>query len=370
MGLYNITTLLNDAFEKNYALGAYNIYALCQADALIKIHEENGSPLIIQVADPANGFLGGNADFMNATVEDKFEGAKRIANYVKKIADKSDTPICLHLDHGKSYEAIVNAIDAGFSSVMYDGSHLSLEENIKNTKRVVEYAHAKGVSVEAELGVLCGVEDDVISDESRYTNPEQALYFIKETGVDCLAISYGTSHGANKGKDAKLKGKIVQEIKKKLKEQNISCPLVSHGSSNVPQDIVVNINELGGNIKGANGISFEELSKVIPNGICKINVDTDIRLATTMHFRRYFSDTSNEMTKGLEEIKSFLDTNPSCFDPRVFMVAVMDKIITEGHDDHELDIIKDLMAKGVYEICSRTIPVFGSKNMAKSGMES
>ncbi len=362
MGLQNITSLLNNASKEGYALGAYNIYALCQADALIKVHEEHGSPLIMQVADPANGFLGGNADFMNATLEDKKIGATRIAKHVKKVAEESEIPICLHLDHGKSYESIVNAIDAGFTSVMYDGSHLPLEENIENTKRVVEYAHARGVCVEAELGVLCGVEDDVISDESRYTDPEQALFFIKETNVDCLAISYGTSHGANKGKNAKLKGEIVEKIKAELERYHIACPLVSHGSSNVPKDIVDRINELGGDIQSANGISFEELSKVIPLGISKINVDTDIRLATAMTFREYFLDTNAEMTLGLEAIKSYLVKHPTCFDPRVFMAAVMDKITTEGHEGREMDIIRSLMTKGVYEICTRTIPVFGSKN--------
>ena len=364
MGLQNITNILNHATKEGYALGAYNIYALCQADALIRVHEEHGSPLLMQVADPANGFLGGNADFMNASLEDKKIGATRIAQYVKKVAEQSKIPICLHLDHGKSYESVVNAIEAGFTSVMYDGSHLPLEENIKNTKRVVEYAHAKGVSVEAELGVLSGVEDDVIADESRYTDPEQALFFIKETDVDCLAISYGTSHGANKGKNAKLKGEIVEKIKAELEKYHIACPLVSHGSSNVPKDIVDRINELGGDIKSANGISFEELSRVIPMGISKINVDTDIRLATTMQFREYFADPDSEMTANLEVIKDFMQKNPSCFDPRVYLVAVMDKITTEGHDDHEMDIIRNIMTQGVYAICTRTIPVFGSENKA------
>ncbi len=357
MSKETIKPILEKANEGKYAHGAYNVYALCQIDALIKAHEEHNLSLIIQVADPANGFLGGRPDFMDASIEDRYVGAKRIAEKFKDSASKAKIEVCLHLDHGKSIEAIKNAIDAGFTSVMYDGSHLPYEENVKNTKVAVDYAHKHGVSIEAELGVLGGIEDDVKAEKSLFTLPEEALDFVNRTGVDCLAISYGTQHGANKGKDAKLRTDIVRDIKKVFEENNINCPLVSHGSSNVPQDIVEGINQLGGDVKNAYGISFEELGKAIDEGICKINIDTDIRLATTLEFRNYFEN-NTELTEGMTKVKGILDNNPKCFDPRVFLAPVIDKVVTKHVADEDVKVINTLMQNAINTICSCTIPAF------------
>ena len=360
MGIVNINKILHKASKSNTAYGAYNVYALCQIDALIKVHEKYGSSLIIQVADPANGFLGGSADFMNSSTAERKLGAKRAADKLIGAASNSSIDICLHLDHGKSLETIENVIDAGFTSVMYDGSHLPYEKNVKNTKKAACMAHEKGASIEAELGVLRGVEDDVKSDVSSFTNPNQALDFVRETKVNCLAISYGTQHGANKGKNVKLKTDIVKDIKEVFLKNNVNCPLVSHGSSNVPGDIVAEINSLGGDVKNTGGISFEQISKAVDAGICKINIDTDIRLATTLEFRKYFA-ANGEMMGNLAEVKKILDENRSLFDPRVFLVPVMEKLIAPCEKDGEIEIIEELMEKAVFNICERAIPVFSGK---------
>lgn len=357
MSKTTIKPILKKASKQGYAHGAYNVYALCQIDALISSHEQHNLPLIIQVADPANGFLGGKTDFMSAVTEDRFVGAKRIAEKFNKAASNTNIDVCLHLDHGKSMDAIKNAIDAGFTSVMYDGSHLTYEENVKNTKIAADYAHRHEVSIEAELGVLGGVEDDVKAEKSLFTLPDEALDFVKRTGVDCLAISYGTQHGANKGKDAKLRMDIVRDIKKVFEENNMDCPLVSHGSSNVPADIVAEINKLGGDVQNAHGIAYEELHKAIAEGICKINIDTDIRLATTLEFKRYFAQNSN-LSKGMSEVKNILDENPKCIDPRVFLGPVIQKVVTEHPMDDDVKLVNKLMQNAVKTICSRAIPAF------------
>jgi fructose-bisphosphate aldolase class II len=190
----------------------------------------------------------------------------------------------LHLDHGKDFDSVKAAIDGGYTSVMIDGSSLPFDENVELTREVVKYAHERGVSVEGELGVLAGVEDHVFSDESTYTNPMKAIEFFKKTEVDCLAISYGTMHGAVKGKNVKLRQEIVIAIKECLRHEKIFGVLVSHGSSTVPQYIVDEINALGGDIKNADGISINEIKHAIACGIGKINVDTDLRLAVTRNY--------------------------------------------------------------------------------------
>lgn len=357
MSIVTMKPILEKANKEKYAYGAYNVYALCQVDALIRAHEEKNLDLIIQVADPANGFLGGKADFMAASKEDRFLGAKRIAEKFKESASNTKINVCLHLDHGKSLEAIKNAIEAGFTSVMYDGSHLSYEENVRNTKIVADYAHKNGVSIEAELGVLGGVEDDVKAEKSLFTQVDEALDFVKRTGVDCLAISYGTQHGANKGKDAKLRMDIVRDIREAFEENSIYCPLVSHGSSNVPADIVEDINNLGGNVQHAYGIAFAELEKAIAEGICKINIDTDIRLATTLAFKKYFANNDN-LSNGMTKVKSILDGDLKCIDPRVFLGPVIQKVVTKHEADEDVMLINELMKSAVDIICSRAIPAF------------
>lgn len=224
---------------------------------------------------------------MNATLEDKKAGAKNIAAAVKKYGEDSPIPVVLHLDHGKDFDSVKAAIDGGYTSVMIDGSSLPFEENIELTREVVKYAHERGITVEGELGVLAGVEDHVFAASSTYTNPMNAVEFFRKTGVDCLAISYGTMHGPSKGKNVKLRKEIAIAIKECMNHENIFGVLVSHGSSTVPQYIVDEINALGGDVQNAYGISVEELKQAIPCGIGKINVDTDIRLAVTRNMKEF-----------------------------------------------------------------------------------
>ena len=246
--------ILEKTERYDYAAGAFNVNAVCQAEAAVRIHEIFHSPAILQGADLANGFMGGRTDFMNATIEDKRKGARNIADAVKRIAAGSPIPIALHLDHGRDFDSVKAAIDAGYTSVMIDGSSLPLEDNIELTREVVRYAHGEGVTVEGELGVLAGVEDHVFSISSTYTRPLDALRFFRETGVDALAISYGTMHGATKGRDVRLRKEIAIAIKELMRHEGIDGFLVSHGSSTVPAYIVEEINSLGGRIENAHGI--------------------------------------------------------------------------------------------------------------------
>ena len=288
MPLIPLRPLLETVDKYHYAQGAFNVNAVAQAKAAIEVHEMFRSAAILQGADLANGFMGGRTDFQNATLEDKKIGAKNIANAVKKYAEDSPIPVVLHLDHGKNFDSCKAAIEGGYTSVMIDGSSLPFDENVELTREVVKYAHERGVSVEGELGVLAGVEDHVFSATSTYTNPLKAVEFFKKTGVDALAISYGTMHGASKGKNVKLRKEIVIAIKECLMHEGIFGVLVSHGSSTVPKYIVDEINALGGNIQNAHGISVDELKAAIPCGIGKINVDTDIRLAVTRNRKEFF----------------------------------------------------------------------------------
>mgnify|MGYP000286624377 CR=1 FL=1 len=259
MPLIPLRPLLETVDKYHYAQGAFNVNAVAQAKAAIEVHEMFRSAAILQGADLANGFMGGRTDFQNATLEDKKIGAKNIANAVKKYAEDSPIPVVLHLDHGKNFDSCKAAIEGGYTSVMIDGSSLPFDENVELTREVVKYAHERGVSVEGELGVLAGVEDHVFSATSTYTNPLKAVEFFKKTGVDALAISYGTMHGASKGKNVKLRKEIVIAIKECMMHEGIFGVLVSHGSSTVPKYIVDEINALGGNIQNAHGISVDEL---------------------------------------------------------------------------------------------------------------
>ena len=258
MPLVPLRPVLDATVKYGYAQGAFNVNAVAQAEAVIAVHEMFRSPAILQGADLANAFMGGRVDFANGTLEDKKKGARNIAEAVKKFAEQSPIPVVLHLDHGKNFDSCVAAIEGGYTSVMIDGSSLPFEENVELTREVVKYAHARGVSVEGELGVLAGVEDHVFAANSTYTNPLSAIEFFKKTGVDALAISYGTMHGASKGKDVKLRKEIPIAIKECMNHEGIQGALVSHGSSTVPQYIVNEINALGGNIQNAYGISKEE----------------------------------------------------------------------------------------------------------------
>jgi fructose-bisphosphate aldolase class II len=365
MPLVPLRPLLEATDNYHFAQGAFNVNAIAQAKAVIEVHEMFRSAAILQGADLANGFMGGRKDFLNATLEDKKLGAKLIADEVKRLGESSDIPVVLHLDHGKDFDSVKAAIDGGYTSVMIDGSSLPFEENAELTREVVKYAHERGVSVEGELGVLAGVEDHVFAKNSTYTNPLSAVDFIRRTGVDCLAISYGTMHGASKGKDVKLRKEIVIAIKECLRHENLFGVLVSHGSSTVPQYIVNEINSLGGNVQNAYGISVEELKQAIPCGIGKINVDTDIRLAVTRNMREYFiKNPDKQKSTSIGEIFRLMEEKKDQFDPRAFLTPIMDTVMYGTVPGSDVAAIVDCVERGVKEAVGTLITEFGSVGRA------
>ena len=361
MPLIHLRPLMEATIKYGFGQGAFNVNAVAQAKAAIEVHEMFRSPAILQGADLANGFMGGRTDFMNATLEDKKIGAKNIADAVKKYGADSDIPIVLHLDHGRDFDSCVAAIEGGYTSVMIDGSSLPFDENVDLTREVVKYAHARGVSVEGELGVLAGVEDHVFSASSTYTNPLKAVEFFRKTGVDALAISYGTMHGASKGKDVKLRKEIATAIRECLSHEGIFGALVSHGSSTVPKYIVDEINALGGELTNAYGISIEELQAAIPCGINKINVDTDIRLAVTRNMKDLFVKYPELRTSAsIGEIYELLEAKKSQFDPRVFLPPIMDTVMKGTIPDDDVAAIVNCVERGVKEVVGTLIVQFGS----------
>ena len=306
LGLSNTKEMFAKAVEGGYAVPAYNFNNLEQMQAILQACVETKSPVILQVSSGARKYA-------NATLLRNM--ARGAVEYVKELG--CEIPVVLHLDHGDTFELCKDCIDNGFSSVMIDGSHHSYEENVALTKKVVEYAHAQGVSVEGELGVLAGVEDDVVAEESTYTRPEEVEDFVKRTGVDSLAISIGTSHGAHKFTPEQctknedgvlvpppLKFEILEEIEKRIP----GFPIVLHGSSSVPMDQVEIINANGGDLKAAVGIPEEQLRKAASSAVCKINIDSDGRLAMTAAVRK----TLNE--------------NPGEFDPRKYIGPARDSL--------------------------------------------
>lgn len=365
MSLVPMRAILEAAEKYNFAQGAFNVNAVAQAKAVIETHEMFRSAAIIQGADPANAFMGGRKDFMNGTLEDKKIGANNIARAVKKFAENSPIPIALHLDHGKSFASCAAAIEGGYTSVMIDGSAYPFEENVELTREVVKYAHSKGVTVEGELGVLAGVEDHVFSDNSTYTNPLDAVRFVRQTGVDALAISYGTKHGANKGKNAKIRKEIAIATKECLRHEGLFCALVSHGSSTVPRYIVDEINGLGGKIENAYGIPKQQLIEVSKLGISKINVDTDIRLAVTRNLRELFH--CNPQLRGdesIREIYQLLEAKPAAYDPREFLTPIMDTVMYGEISSDGVAKIIDCVEKGVKESVGTLVVDFGSVGRA------
>lgn len=291
MPLVTSTKMFEDAYKNNYAIGAFNINNMEMIQAIVTAGKEENSPLILQVS----------------------AGARKYANpiYLKKLVEAAieDTglPICLHLDHGGDFDICKDCIDGGFTSVMIDGSHLPFEENITVTKKVVDYAHDKGVVVEAELGQLAGVEDDVnvSAEDAHYTRPEEVEEFVGRTGVDSLAIAIGTSHGAFKfKKDPKLRFDILEEVSKKLP----GFPIVLHGASSVIPEYVEMINEFGGDVAGAKGVPEELLRKAAGMAVCKINIDSDFRLAMTGSIRKFMAE------------------NPKEFDPRKYLGFARDNM--------------------------------------------
>ena len=367
MPLVPLRPLMEAAEAHNYAQGAFNVNAVAQAKAVIEMHETFRSPAILQGADLANAFMGGRVDFANGTLEDKKKGARNIANAVKKYGEHSPIPVVLHLDHGKDFDSCVAAIEGGYTSVMIDGSSLPLEQNIELTREVVKYAHARGVSVEGELGVLGGQEDHVFAATSTYTNPLDAVKFIQQTGVDALAISYGTQHGANKGKDAEAApGDPHRHQGVHQPSGHLLRPGVSHGSSTVPQYIVKEINDLGGDIQNAYGINVDELMAAIPCGIRKINVDTDIRLAVTRNMKELFRPAarSSRTSSSIGGVYALLEEKKSAFDPRVFFPPIMDTVLTGNVPDDDVALLMSRVEAGVKEAVGSLIVNFGSYGKA------
>lgn len=365
MPLVTLKPIIDAARKYGYGQGAFNVNAVAQAKAVIEVHEMFRAPAVLQGADLANGFMGGRADFANATLEDKKIGAKRIADAVRKYAEHSPIPVVLHLDHGRDFDSCKAAIDGGYTSVMIDGSSLEFDENVELTREVVKYAHERGVSVEGELGVLAGVEDHVFASGSTYTNPLKAIEFLKKTGVDALAISYGTMHGASKGKDVKLRREIPIAIRECMAHEGIEAGLVSHGSSTVPTYIVDEINGLGGKIQNAYGISIEELTEAIKGGINKINVDTDIRLAVTRNMKELFAkNPEKQNSKTIGEVYRLLEENPDKFDPRVFLPPLMDMVMFGNIPDEDGALIAGCIERGVKEVVGALIVQFGAYGKA------
>lgn len=288
-------------------------------------------------------------------------GAKRIGDAVRKYGENSPVPIALHLDHGKSLESVKACIDGGYTSVMIDGSSLPYEQNVELTREVVKLAHPYGVSVEGELGVLAGVEDHVFSATSTYTNPIQAVDFFKKTGCDALAISYGTCHGANKGKDTKIRREIAIATKECMMHEGIHGFLVSHGSSTVPQEYVQDINALGGQLENAFGIDVAQLVDVAHCGINKINVDTDIRMACTRNLLVMFEEHPElRESASIGQLYKDLKKNPKNFDPRNYVASIMDTITLGVVPDADVAKVVQCMKDGVTESIAPLLVQFGS----------
>ena len=358
MSLIPLRPLLEASMKYGFGQGAFNVNAVAQAKAAIEVHEMFRSAAILQGADLANGFMGGNTDFIHATLEDKKIGARNIAGAVKKYAQTAAIPVVLHLDHGRDFDSCVAAIEGGYTSVMIDGSSLPFDENVELTREVVKYAHARGVSVE---GVLAGVEDHVFAASSTYTNPLSAVEFFQKTGVDALAISYGTMHGASKGKNVKLRKEIPVAIRECMNHLGIFGALVSHGSSTVPGYIVDEINALGGELADTHGISIEQLKAAIRCGINKINVDTDIRLAVTRNMKELFAARPKLRTSpSVGGIYELLEKKKDQFDPRVFLPPIMDTVMYGVVEDEDRAAIVDCIERGVKEVVGTLIVEFGS----------
>ena len=284
MPLVTTKKMFEKSMKEGFAIGAFNINNMEIIQGIVDAANEKNSPVILQVSSSAI----------------KYARMPYLMKMVEAAVETTKIPIALHLDHGPDFETCKECVDAGFTSVMIDGSKYSFEENVELTKKVVEYAHSKGVVVEAELGKLAGIEDDVnvSANDAMYTDPDQAKEFVERTGCDSLAIAIGTSHGAYKFKgEAKLRFDILAEIKKRIP----NTPIVLHGASTVIPELVEMCNNFGGEIPGAKGVPNEMLKQAGKSGVSKINVDTDLRLAMTANIRKVFGE------------------KPSEFDPRKYL---------------------------------------------------
>ena len=292
MPLVTTTEMFKKSMKEGFAVGAFNVNNMEIIQAIVDAAAETNSPVILQASSSAIKYA--RINYLMKMVEAALE-------------EHPNIPVAIHLDHGPDFETCKKCIDAGFTSVMIDGSKYDFEENIAITKQVVDYAHSKGVVVEAELGKLAGIEDEVnvAAADAMYTDPAQAEEFVRRTGCDSLAIAIGTSHGAYKFKgEAKLRFDILKEIKERIP----NTPIVLHGASTVIPELVETCNQYGGNIPGAKGVPDEILHEASVSGVSKINVDTDLRLAMTAGIRKVFSE------------------DPSAFDPRKYLTPARDLI--------------------------------------------
>lgn len=308
LGLVNTKEMFAKAIKGGYAIPAYNFNNMEQMQAIVQAAVETKSPVILQVSKGARAYA--NATLLRYMAQGAVEYAKELGC--------PNPQIVLHLDHGPNFETCKDCIDNGFSSVMFDGSALPYDENVAETKKVVEYAHAHDVTVEAELGVLGGVEDDVAAEESKYTKPEEVVDFVTKTGCDSLAISIGTSHGrckftpaqCTRGADGVLNPPpLAFDILEKVSEKLGDFPIVLHGSSSVPQEYVKEIEKYGGSIPDSVGIPEEQLRKAAKLAVCKINIDSDGRLAMTAAVRKHLAE------------------NPGDFDPRQYLKPARDELV-------------------------------------------
>lgn len=353
--------ILEAADKYHYGQGAFNMNSVGQIEAAVRIHELLRSGAILQGAEASNAFMGGELDFMHGSLEAKQKGAKNIGDAVKKYGADSHVPIALHLDHGKSLESVKACIAGGYTSVMIDGSSLPYEDNVELTCEVVKYAHPFGVTVEGELGVLAGVEDHVFSATSTYTTPLQAIDFFKKTGCDALAISYGTCHGPNKGKDTKIRREIAIATKECMMHEGIHGFLVSHGSSTVPQEYVQQINAMGGKLENAFGIDVNQLADVAKCGINKINVDTDIRMACTRNLMELFRhEPSLKTSSSVGALYEAMISQPANVDPRNYVASIMDTILYGTIPDADVGKVVQCMKDGVIESIAPLLVQFGS----------
>ncbi len=294
MALVTTTEMFKKAYEGGYAIGAFNVNNMEIVQAITEAAGELHSPVILQVSAGARKYA--NATYLRKLVE-------------AAVIENPDIPIALHLDHGADFEICKSCIDGGFTSVMIDASKYPFQENIEITKKVVDYAHERGVVVEAELGKLAGIEDDVnvSAEDSSYTQPEEVEEFVSKTGVDSLAIAIGTSHGAFKfkpGTKPQLRFDILHEIEKKIP----GFPIVLHGASSVPQEYVKIINEHGGALKDAIGVPEEQLREAARSAVCKINIDSDLRLGLTAGIRQVMFE------------------HPDYFDPRQYLTVARQNV--------------------------------------------
>lgn len=347
---------LSSLSKEPAAIGAFNVNFYSQAEGILEGLKRAGAPGILQASRGANKFQG---------------GPLKIAQMAADAVENSEhsLPVCLHLDHGDA-PAAIECLGAGFGSVMLDVSKLDYDANISAVREIVGLAHPRGISVEAELGELSGVEEDISAAKSTYADPSKVPGFFERSGADALAIAYGTSHGPDKGAGLeKLAVRIVDECYRGMDANglNLNHFLVSHGSSTVPQELVNEINSFGGQVKGARGIPMDRIRAAIKAGIRKVNIDTDLRLGITATFRRYFAENPGveKNSANLAGMKKVLDSNPAVIDPREYLGHIDRQLLLRNPEGTELEeimgLVKERIASHVEHLCRE----FGCAGLAE-----